>query len=508
MDQQNVNLTGVSGPKRAPSSEMTSSSDTRDRVNEAVFPESFSPRVSPDPAPSGALAPDDAAFNHELAHQDVLVKKKYRSKFLKRPILASLQKLMIAYLVVWSISPPLAIDMIYRYIALACAGGWLVIEMSHRRKFERIHGFAIAFMLAVIAIAYAETNGSINGVMQYISHYMLVIGFLMNYSYRDRWDEFKLLVPLVLVLWIFFNIITTKELIIDPTLARKIVRADEAVYPYMRRGVGGDALLYSQVLVFPIMLAWIISTLKRSFSLFLIGFVWLGSFLTFLFHAGYSIAITSVISSTIIFFTYKRKSVLPAFFITLSFIVLIVVLIGYVDSVREWLIDIFKGTKVASKVRDIYDSIHGADVADSIQSRIDRYFASIETIITYPFIGGLWWAGGGGHSAILDTFAKYGVWGGWVFCKMLFCVAINLKQNTKKPRDNRMSNALLSSLALVMLLDSLPFDMVFPIIIVSPILIHQIQKWDDYEELEPVKKLRTKFQKRPEKNRKTAQGRA
>ena len=431
-----------------------------------------------------------------MLQQDRLTKKKYRHKILKRPILATLQKLMVAYLVVWSISPPLSIDMIYRYAALGCAGGWLVIEMSRRRKFERIHGLAIAFMLAVIAVALAESGGNFAHVLRQIALFMLVIGFLMNYVYRDRWDEFKYLVVIVLTLFIVFNIISAKEVINDPTLARKIVRNDTETYAYLRQGVGGDALLYSQVLIFPVVLAWTFSTLKRDLKLFILGTAWTASFLVFLLNAGYSIAIISVISSSAVLFFYKRRNALPAVLITLSIIVAIVVLIGYVDQVRNWLLEFFKGTKVAAKVKDIYDSIHGKDIADSIQSRIDRYWSSIETIFSYPLIGGLWWRSGGGHSAILDTFAKYGVWGGWIFCRMVFCTPNGLKRNSKNPRDMRISNAFFSSLSLVLLLDSLPYNLVFPIIILAPIMVHQIQKWADYEELEPVKKFRTKFLKK------------
>ena len=212
-----------------------------------------------------------------MADQGRLAKKKYRHKFLKRPILSTLQKLMVAYLVVWSISPPLSIDMIYRYAALGCAGGWLVIETSRRRKFERIHGLAIAFMLAVIAIAYAESGGNFSAVLRQISMYMLVIAFLMNYSYRDRWDEFKLIVPIVLILLIYFNIVSARELANEPNLARMMAKDDPETYPYMRRGVGGYALVYSQTLFFPVMVGWVRNTLKRDLRLFAIGAVWVGS---------------------------------------------------------------------------------------------------------------------------------------------------------------------------------------------------------------------------------------
>ena len=38
-----------------------------------------------------------------------------------------IQKIAVLYLIAWTISPPLQVDTIYRIIALACAGIWVVI---------------------------------------------------------------------------------------------------------------------------------------------------------------------------------------------------------------------------------------------------------------------------------------------------------------------------------------------------------------------------------------------
>ena len=77
---------------------------------------------------------------------------------------------------------------------------------------------------------------------------------------------------------IVFNIITFRELEIDPTLARRIVRADVEIYPFMRRGVGGFALEHMQVFVFPVLLAWIIKSFKNHKFYFFIGVIWVVSY--------------------------------------------------------------------------------------------------------------------------------------------------------------------------------------------------------------------------------------
>ena len=412
-----------------------------------------------------------------MDQQNTLNQQKNRIAVRDRSVLPLLQQMMMLYLVVWSIAPPLAIDNIYRTIALMCAIGWLLLDVARGLKLERIHLYALGFLLMVVLINIIQNKGNLSNIMKSMGYYMLVMAFIMNCAYQNRWDELHMVIPVFLILLIVFNIITIRELLLDPTLARKIVRADEGIYPYMRRGVGGYALIYSQVFLFPVLLAWLKNSFKYHRLFFLIGAAWAVSYILLILNAGYTIAVVTSIVSLIILLFYKKKSVVPAVVISLLLIVLLVVLIAYVDPFRETLLSLFDGTKVAQKIQDIYDSLHGKEVADSIQIRIDRYWLSIQKIFTYPFIGCLWFSAGGGHSALLDTFAQYGFWGGYIFVKMFYCVPVNLKNNSDNKKDLRIANAFLVSLILVSLLDSIPYNMMLPIIIVAPILINDIKKW-------------------------------
>lgn len=412
-----------------------------------------------------------------MDQQNTLNNSNNRISVINRPIIPTLQKLMMLYLAVWSISPPLDIDDTYRVIALVCAVGWFVLAMANGLVLERIHLYALGFLLIVVLTNIIENKGDLSNIMRPMSYYMLVMSFIMNHSYQNRWEELRILVPVCLVLFIVFNIITFRELIIDPTLSRKIVRADEEIYPYMRRGIGGYALVYSQVFLFPLLVSWIKNSFKYHRVNFLIGVIWAVTYILLILNAGYSIAIVTTIISLIILLIYNRKSVIPVVIISLLLIILLVWLIGYVDPFREALLSFFDGTKVARKIDDIYNSLHGKVVADSIQSRIDAYLFSLQTIFTFPFIGGLWFQAGGGHSALLDVFAQFGVWGGYMYVKMFYCVPVSLKKETNDKKDLRVANAFLISLILVTLLDSLPYNMVFPVLIIAPILINQIHKW-------------------------------
>ena len=406
----------------------------------------------------------------------------YRKNLIIRDPVHLLQKLMILYIAVWSVAPPLEVGNVFRLAALVCAAGWFILDMMRGLRLKRIHVFALLFIFLVIAVSIVENGGQYSKLLKQVTWFMLVMAFIMNYSYRGRWNELKLLVPLMLALLIVFNIVTSRELIIDPTLARRIVRADEEIYAYMKRGVGGYELVYSQVLMFPVILSWTINAFKNNKIFFALGVGWTLSYATLILSAGYSIAIVTTICAALILFFNRRRSIVPALTATLILIVILVLMIGYVDPVRTTLLEIFDGTKVANKVQDIYDSIHGVEVADSIMERWIKYKSSLLAIFNYPVIGGLWWASGGGHSAILDAFAKYGLFGGVMFIKMFYHVVTKLKRGARGMKGLRLANAMMISLILVSLLDTVPYNMVFPVLIVTPVFLNYIKEWGGFDE--------------------------
>lgn len=392
------------------------------------------------------------------------------------------QNLMLLYLTVWSISPPLDVDAIFRVLALGCAVGWFLLDMVNGLRLDRMQMLALAFMLLVVAIALIEFRGDFSMLMKPILYYMLVLAYIINYSYRERFGQLRFFVPVFIVLVIIFNVLTIRALLTDGSLARKIIRADESIYPYMRQGVGGYTLIYTQVLAFPLMVTWVIRAFRSSVAHFVLGCVWLLTYVFLIMKAGYSIAVISTLISLFILFFYRKKSVIPAMLIAFALIVGIVLLIGYVDIFRLNLLKIFDGTTVAKKINDIYVSIHGESTAVSISARIVRYRSSIRVIFHYPFIGGLWMESGGGHSALMDCFAKYGIWGGMMFVCMFYCVPFQIKEKAHNDRDIQIANALLVSLILVSLLDAIPYEMMFPVILVLPVMFYDIQKWrNDYE---------------------------
>ena len=183
------------------------------------------------------------------------------------------------------------------------------------------------------------------------------------------------------------------------------------------------------------------------------------------------------VAGLLILFFYKKKSAVPAIAIVSVLVVALVWLIGYNDGFRNALLSFFDGTTVAKKINDIYLSITTDETADSIMVRIELYKAAIQAIFRYPLIGQLWSGGGGGHSALLDTFAKYGLFGGYIFVNIVFGFSMNLKKTTTSKKGLMLANATFISILMIVLLNSMPYNLVFLIVFMIPMCNKELSEW-------------------------------
>ena len=88
-----------------------------------------------------------------------------------RNALTILQSICVLYITVWTISPPLQINTIYRVVALGAVGLWFLLNIPHGLKLERIHIVAIAFAMLVVIVALMESESKISNVLRYACYY-------------------------------------------------------------------------------------------------------------------------------------------------------------------------------------------------------------------------------------------------------------------------------------------------------------------------------------------------
>ncbi len=395
---------------------------------------------------------------------------------------ATIQSIAVAYLTIWSISPPLEIDLIYRIFALGAvtiwAGVWLIRE--NPIVLDKNQLVSIFFLFTVVAVTFID-NGDFRGILKQIAFFILIVCFILNSYYKAHWEELHWLIPIVLILFIIYNYKTIQALAVDPTIARRLVRDDESVYEYLRQGVGGYSLVYPQVCVSSAVLMWIMKAFKHNKVYFVIGLIWAISFVQLISKAGYSIAIFTTVIGAVILFFYNGKSGIRAFIVAGGLLAIIMFSILYIHEFREWLLEIFDGTAVAKKINDLVATSEHGEAEGSIEARMIRYLGSLKVIAKYPIIGALWRDGGGGHSGFLDTVAKYGLWGGWFFIKSVYSVPNYYKERYEHPQIRRMGNAVLVDLMIVSLLNSVTYSFYCIILLVLPLFFEDVIRWEKVE---------------------------
>ena len=393
-----------------------------------------------------------------------------------------IQKIAILYLIVWTISPPLQVDTIYRLIALACAVLWVVIWFIRESPVtlgkEQIG--AVFFLIAVMVVVYFEKY-DLSALIKQIALIMLVICFMMTYFYDDKWDELSGIVPIVLILLTIWNYKTFTLLIEDHTIARLLVRDSEETYTFLKQGIGGYSLIYPQVCICPLIIAWILKAFRYNKLYFAIGVAWVYTYVRFLELAGYSIALFASAVGLLILLFYRGKNVIVAFIITILIFIGIMAAILYITPFREWILETFDGMAVAKKVNDLVSTSETGVTGDSIQVRINAYSNSLMNILKYPIIGSLWREVGGGHSALLDITSKYGWLGGYAFSMMFYHVPFHYKHCCNNQFITKASNATLVTLMFVSVLDTVSYSFVCMVMIVSSLIFEDIIKWTGAE---------------------------
>ncbi len=394
------------------------------------------------------------------------------------------QKIAVLYLIIWTISPPFQVDLIYRLIALGCAAIWVVIWFIRENPITlgKKQVGSIFFLIAVIIVVYFEKY-DFESIVKQIALIMLVICYMMTYFYDDKWDELSGIVPIVIVLLTVWNFKTLDVLIEDHTIARLLVRDDEITYEYLRQGIGGYSLIYPQVCISPLILAWTFKAFSHNKLYFAIGVVWAYEFIRLIELAGYSIALFASAIGLLLLLFYRGKSVIAAFIVAILVFVGIMASILYIAPFREWILETFDGTAVANKVNDLISSSDSGVTGDSIQLRIVAYSNSLFNIIKYPVIGSLWRESGGGHSALLDITSKYGILGGYAFAMMIYHVPQHYKHHCNDKFITVTANATLVTLMFVSILDSFNYSFTCMIMLVSSLLFEDIIKWTGAKKL-------------------------
>ncbi len=339
----------------------------------------------------------------------------------------------LLFICVWCISPPLFINGLARLLALACMLFCIVNKFYKRDVFV----FGAIFMLFTILIGgWNNPNHILADIQLYI---MVALAFLADnyFDGKEPASKFNIdfiskVINLVYPIWMITTISAYGTI---PNISRMLVNNTNInVEEWYLKGVGGYGMIYSLVFYNIILLFELVNgqkdrTKKRT-GIVLVNYIL--SLVTVI-MAGYSIAFIATLFGTLLVLLVKGKKMKNIMGVVLI-VVLIVVLWSFVkDYVVDFFVNISKGTMYEFKVRDIIESLTDQEATGTVKARTDLYAYSWEGFLASPIFGTIATTRPqfGGHSLLLDTFAKFGIIGGVALVYIVFYLpAINMKKDS------------------------------------------------------------------------------
>lgn len=334
-----------------------------------------------------------------------------------------MRRTALAYLIVWTLSPPLAYGAIWRGLAVLAVLVWLSIEFRSPRSIvlrPNIPIFScVAFALYTVAIeSFVLDSADINRHFQvWIMFFFLIVGESLS---RGRDDDARFcfwLVLLLLPVWMTTTLWGIDNIAAD--VARTLSRSSDEAEMLARRGIGGYGFIYTVLLCLPFLAYFTMHARARQSLasgsglrprlLRLLVVLNFALACTLLFRAGYSIALLLAgLAVALVILVRSRRGLPFAISIATSGLVVFIMSIALPPSL-EYLESTARGTEYAAKIRDLSDSLAGGQSTGTVEDRTERYSRSLALFLEHPLIGTLAFDDVGKHSAILDRFAQYGI---------------------------------------------------------------------------------------------------
>lgn len=355
-----------------------------------------------------------------------------------------LRQLCLAYIVAWTISPPLAFGDAWRVLALCCAGAWVLLEFGRRRNIFRYPTLPVlvAFLYIIYTLAIEGLVPDLGALSRHYQVWIMFFFLLVFESERRHGGEaYKPLFWLSLVLlpiWMWSTINAYGSVGAD--VSRIITRSSAESEELTAQGIGGFGLVYSVVVAIPILAGFVLRPGRLDWKRLPGGkwrkrFAWLLMLVNLLLavwmvlNAGYSFALLLMMASLLLVFLVNRRGLVPVIrgllFASVVTIVLTLALGPFVGALS----DLARGTEYQQKLADLQATFQGESAVGTVDMRMERYERSLELFYRNPVLGVLKIDDVGKHSAYLDRFAQYGFFFGALFVYLILYLPLRIARN-------------------------------------------------------------------------------
>jgi len=336
----------------------------------------------------------------------------------------NLEKVCVLYVILWIFVPPVQVGIIYRLLAVGCAGLWLLLVMlrdatllNNLGKYLLIGALCLSLMLIWSLGVYSITT-AITRNLQFII--MLVCGVMATYYMKTDKDFVHLLIGACLLAIVVFCVTTIVAVIEDPYAAR-IANSEWLEGRFEKnKNVGLYGYVYMCVLIAPMLLYKMLKKIKlTSFmdAMFLISFIAIVAMTAL---SGYMIANFCLLLGCGLVIIFQKLTIFRVIFF-------IAVIFAFVIFYQEIIEGFFKflsallgdNPAYGQKISEFKDLFLAGDAGGvTVDERFSNYQDSLALIYKYPIIGSFICGevGGGGHSALFDMIGKYG----WLITVLYF----------------------------------------------------------------------------------------
>ncbi|WP_173204192.1 hypothetical protein [Sphingopyxis sp. BSNA05] len=377
--------------------------------------------------------------------------------------------------------PPLTANPLARAVALLAIVSWGLLEIVRSngiflRPTWPVLGAGV-FIVYDLVLWYAL------GEWELVSHIQMYILLTLLIIYESRRNDPKSLEPvfwtmmLTLPVW-WISTLRGFETFGDHA-ARTVVRSSEEAMELMQQGVGGYSLIYSSLVLIPIL---ILMTFRwRQFDMssaprFLRAFprafrllppIMLGLIAIVVLRAGFTIAVIVMVATSVVSLMYLRPR--PWILLMAPLVALFLVILGqlFLQDIINLLIPMTDGTNFVHKLRDLQLSLDAGGSQGTVADRTERYFRSINSFLENPVFGVLGDRGVGNHSAYLDYFAQRGLFFGMLYIGLLLYLPIRMLRQL--PGMLSMTGGVLAVMILFPLLNSVTMAVGVVLFIMFPV---------------------------------------
>jgi len=376
--------------------------------------------------------------------------------------ITQIQNLAIAYIAVWTISPPLFASGIARvFVVLATL---LLLGLELARPDSQLRRLSLPVMLALGYIAYTgcielmltDAEGLLRHIQIWIMLFFLVVWQIRRHDLQSLVPVFWIVLT-VYPIWQFITVCTIDN--VNSHAARVLVRNSAEGTELTQQGVGGYALVYGTLLLIPSLIGLALNprVLRgnalpkplRMMPKLALGLVWLniGLGILLVLKAGFSlavIALAAILLSVTFLKSFNATRLVISMLAALSFAMLARPIL---ETVLTELLPVAQGTNFANKIRDVLESLEAGNAVGTAEHRLERYTRSLGSFLNSPLWGTMIEDGVGNHSEILDSYARWGAGFGTIIVYLVCFPAVRAMRNHQ--RDFGVGLAMLAAVTVI-----------------------------------------------------------